>query len=187
MILLVLAALCVVSVPLTGGSLRGLAQLRVRGLWLGPVAVFVQTVLVTILPGGSESVHAVIHIGTYGLLASFLWLNRRLPGVAVIAAGAFLNGLVITLNGGVMPAAVTAQKLAGLTEAGGFHNSTVVAHPHLLWFGDIIPVPWPLPNVLSVGDCIVFVGLLFLLHRVCRTGPSDQKVVTVAGAETVAG
>ena len=38
MILFLLAALCVVSVPLTGGSLRRLATLRVRWLWLGPVA-----------------------------------------------------------------------------------------------------------------------------------------------------
>jgi hypothetical protein len=187
MILIILAVLCVVSVPLTGGSLRRLAQLRVRGLWLGPVAVFVQTVLVTILPGGSETVHALVHIGTYGLLVAFLWLNRRLPGVAVIAVGAFLNGLVITLNGGVMPAAVTAQRLAGLTEAGGFHNSTVVAHPHLLWFGDIIPVPWPLPNVLSVGDCIIFLGLLFLLHRACRSDQAGQRVPATASVEAVAG
>ncbi len=184
MILLVLAVLCVVSVPLTGGSLRRLATLRVRWLWLGPVAVLVQTVLVTIAPGGSETVHAVIHIGTYALLAAFLWANRRLPGVPVIAAGASLNGLAITINGGVMPAAVTARRLAGLTEGSGFHNSAVVAHPHLLWLGDIIPVPWPLPNVLSVGDCIIFVGLLFFLHRACRGeraelgGPSAEPVVS---------
>jgi hypothetical protein len=173
MILLVLAALCVASVPLTGGSLRRLADLPVRGLWLGPVAVFVQTVLVTILPGGSETVHAVIHIGTYVLLGTFLWANRRLPGVLVIAAGASLNGLAITANGGVMPAAVTAQRLAGMDPGGGFHNSAVVAHPHLRWFGDIIPVPWPLPNVLSVGDCIIFLGLLFLLHRTCRVPKAE--------------
>ena len=186
MILLVLAALCVVSVPLTGGSLRRLAGLRLRWLWLGPVAVLVQTVLVTIAPGGSETVHAVIHIGTYVLLAAFLWANRRLPGVPIIAAGTFLNGLAITVNGGVMPSAATAERLSGLTGGSGFHNSAVVAHPHLLWFGDIIPVPWPLPNVLSVGDCIIFVGLLFFLHRACRGDRAEQTVVGPPSAEPVA-
>ena len=174
MILLLLAALCVVSVPLTGGSLRRLADIRLRWLWLGPVAVLVQTILVTIAPGGSETVHAAIHIGTYVMLALFLWANRRLPGVAIIAAGTFLNGLAITANGGVMPSAATAERLAGLAGGSGFHNSAVLAHPHLLWLGDIIPVPWPLPNVLSVGDCIIFLGFLVLLHRACRGARAQQ-------------
>ena len=187
MILLLLAALCVASVPLTGGSLRRLATLRVRCLWLGPAAVIVQTVLVTIAPGGSETVHAAIHIGTYALLAAFLLANRRVPGLPVIGAGAFLNGLAIAVNGGVMPAAVTARRLAGLTGGSGFHNSAVVAHPHLLWFGDIIPVPWPLPNVLSVGDCIIFLGLLFFLHRVCRGERGEPAVVSAPSVEPVTG
>jgi hypothetical protein len=176
MILIVLAAVCLVSVPLTGGSLRRLGQVRVRWLWLGPLAVFVQTVLVTLAPGGSHELHSLVHIGTYGLLGAFLWVNRRLPGVPVISAGAFLNALAITVNGGVMPASARAEKLAGLTLGKGFHNSAALAHPHLLWFGDIIPVPWPLPNVLSVGDCIIYVGLLVLLHRVCRVPRAEPAV-----------
>jgi hypothetical protein len=187
MILLLLAALCVVSVPLTGGSLRRLANIRLRWLWLGPMAVLVQTILVTIAPGGSETVHAVVHIGTYVMLALFLWANRRLPGVAIIAAGTFLNGLAITANGGVMPSAATAERLAGLAGGSGFHNSAVLAHPHLLWLGDIIPVPWPLPNVLSVGDCVIFLGLLFFLHRACRGDRADQPGLSAPAAEPVAG
>jgi hypothetical protein len=179
MILIVLAAVCLASVPLTGGSLKRLAQIRVRWVWLGPVAVLVQTVLVTIAPGGSHQLHALIHIGTYVLVGAFLWANRRLPGVPVISVGTFLNGLAITVNGGVMPASARAEKLAGLALGKGFHNSAVLAHPHLLWFGDIIPVPWPLPNVLSVGDCIIYAGLLVLLHRVCRR-PEAEPAISLA-------
>jgi hypothetical protein len=168
MILILLAGLCVLSVPLTGGTLRRLAEIRVRWLWLGPAAVLIQTVLVTLAPGGSHSLHAAIHIGTYVMLGAFLWANRSLPGVPVVAAGTFLNGLAITVNGGVMPASANAERLAGLRLGAGFHNSATLAHPHLLWLGDIIPVPWLLPNVLSVGDCIIYVGMLVLLHRVCR-------------------
>lgn len=183
MILIVLAATCVLTVPLTGGDLRRLGTLRVRWVWLGPLAVFVQTVLVTIAPGGSHAVHAAVHIGTYGLIATFVWVNRRLPGALIIGAGALLNGLVILVNGGVMPAAATAERLAGLVLGRGFHNSAVLAHPHLLWFGDIIPVPWPLPNVLSVGDCIIYIGLLVLLHRTCH----EPKAERVGAANTRAG
>lgn len=176
MILLVLTALCLLTVPLTGGDLRRLGKLQLRWVWLGPLAIFVQTVLVTIAPSGSQTVHAAVHILTYVLLGAFLWANRRLVGAPIIAAGAFLNGLTISVNGGMMPSAATAERLAGLTMGKGFHNSGVVAHPHLLWFGDIIPVPGPLPNILSVGDCIIYIGLLVLLHRTCRRPrPQPQR------------
>jgi hypothetical protein len=168
MILVALAALCLLSVPLTGGDLRRLGQLRVRWIWLGPVAVLVQTIVVTVAPGGGHAIHAAVHVGTYVLIAAFLWANRHLPGALIISAGAALNGVTILVNGGVMPAAATAERLAGLSLGRGFNNSAVVAHPHLLWFGDIIPVPWPLPNVLSVGDIIIYTGMLVLLHRATR-------------------
>jgi hypothetical protein len=173
-ILLVLAALCLASVPLSGGRLGRLAELRLRWLWLAPAALAAQVVIVTIAPGGNATAHALVHVGTYAAVAAFLWRNRELAGIGVIALGAALNTTAIVANRGVMPAAVAAQRLAGLTEGSGFHNSAAVARPHLLWLGDIIPVPGPLPNVLSVGDCVIFAGMLVLLHRTCRVRPVRQ-------------
>jgi hypothetical protein len=167
-ILIVLAALCVLTVPLTGGHLSRLSELRLRWLWLAPTALALQVVIVTIAPGGNETVHALIHIATYLIVAVFLWANRNVSGAWIIGVGTLANITAILANGGLMPAAKTAQRLAGLTEGTGFHNSALLPHPHLLWLGDIIPVPGPLPNVLSIGDCIIFAGLLVLLHRACR-------------------
>ncbi|MGO9821811.1 MAG: DUF5317 family protein [Solirubrobacteraceae bacterium] len=50
-----------------------------------------------------------------------------------------------------------------------------MSHPHLLWLGDVIPVPGPLPNVLSVGDLIVFAGLIVLLQRISRLADQRQR------------
>lgn len=169
MILIVLAGLCLATVPLFHGRIVRLAQLNVRGLWLTPLALALQVLIVTIAPSGSPTLHAVVHVATYVLIAIFLALNIRIPGAPVIAVGTVANMLAIVANGGVMPAAREAQRLAGLAEGGGFHNSGVVAHPHLLWLGDILPVPGPLPNVLSIGDCLIFAGMLVLLHRTCGT------------------
>ncbi|MDQ6728902.1 MAG: DUF5317 domain-containing protein, partial [Actinomycetota bacterium] len=52
--------------------------------------------------------------------------------------------------------------------------SVALAHPALLWLGDIIPWPGPLPNVLSVGDCLVYAGTLVLLHRACARPPGPS-------------
>jgi hypothetical protein len=168
MILIVLAFLCLASVPLTGGRLSRLASINVRGTWVPVVALAIQVVITTIIRDGHEDLHKAVHIATYVLIGVFLWCNRRLPGVKVIGLGAFLNALVITINGGQMAASRTAERLAGLHLGNGFDNSAPLAHPHLLWFGDVIPWPGPLPNVLSIGDCLIYVGTLILLHRVCR-------------------
>jgi hypothetical protein len=178
MILIVFALLCLLSVPLTGGRVSRLASIRVRGTWVPVVALAIQVVITVIIRGGSEEVHKAVHIATYVLIGVFLWSNRRLPGVKVIGLGAFLNALVITVNGGQMAASQTAERLAGLQVEAGFENSAPLAHPHLLWFGDIIPWPGPLPNVLSIGDCLIYVGTLILLHRVCRRSPERDIVLT---------
>jgi len=174
MILIVLALLCVLSVPLTGGKLSLITKVRLRGLWLPMLALALQVVITTIAPAGHRSLHEAVHISTYVMLALFLLANRRLPGVWVMALGTLSNGLAIALNGGVMPAARTAERIAGLHLGDGFHNSAPVAHPVALWLGDIIPWPGPLANVLSAGDCLIFAGTVYLLRRVCaqRSGRS---------------
>jgi hypothetical protein len=142
---------------------------------MAPVALALQVLIVTIAPGGNRTLHALVHIVTYLLAGGFLWANRKVAGARIMGLGALSNTLAIVANAGVMPSSIKAQRLAGLTEGAGFHNSAALAHPHLLWLGDIIPVPGPLPNVLSVGDCLIFAGLLVLLHRTCRRGSVEAR------------
>jgi hypothetical protein len=101
------------------------------------------------------------------MIGVFLWANRHLPGALLLATGAGMNFLAILLNGGVMPAAASAQRTAGLAVPTGFNNSAHLAHPLVPWLGDVIPVPGPLPNVMSVGDLVIYAGMLVLLHRIC--------------------
>ena len=128
----------------------------------------------TIAPGGNPTLHKAVHIATYALIGLFLWFNRRVPGVKVIGLGAFSNALAIVVNGGVIPASLTAQRLAGLHAGTGFQNSAALSHPLLPFLGDIIPWPGPLPNVLSVGDCMIYIGTSLLLRIVAA---AVQRVV----------
>ena len=171
MILIVLALLCLLSVPARGGDLSKLAEIKLRHLWLAPLALALQVLIVTVIPAGTPTVHAAVHVTTYVLIGCFLWTNRHVAGAPAISLGAALNALVIVLNKGVMPASAAAQRIAGMKLTSGFHNSAHLAHAHLTWLGDIIPVPgpWPLGNVLSIGDCIITAGTLVLLHRTCST------------------
>jgi Family of unknown function (DUF5317) len=198
MILIVMAVVAVLSVPLTGGRLRALADIELRWLWAAPLALALQVLIITVFPDGHQSLHEAVHVATYALAGVFLWANRRLPGAALLGVGTVANAIPIVLNRGIMPQWATAHRLAGLPAGTGFQNSTPLAHPHLLWLGDVIPfpAPWGLHNVLSIGDIAIFAGMAVLLHRTCgsrlpRRRPSlDTAAIATTdealGAATVA-
>jgi hypothetical protein len=168
---------CVLSAWARGLSLRGLATLPVRATWAALGALLAQVLVLGVFDGGAAWWHAVAHVGTYALAAWFVWTNRAIPGVALLALGGALNLLAIGANGGVMPTTAWAMGAARLEPAGtAFANSAPVADARMPWLGDVLPVPLPLGlgNVLSVGDLVLVAGALVLLHRTCtpRSGGS---------------
>jgi hypothetical protein len=171
MVLVIVALLCIASVPLAGGRLSALSQLDLRAVWAAIGAAAIQVLIVTLVPGGSHALHVALHVGSYALVVLFLVANRHLVGMPIIAIGAALNMIAIAANGGVMPAAPAALRIAGIEESGDFANSAAVHDPHLLPLGDVIPIPgpWPIGNVLSVGDLLIFAGALILLHVTCHS------------------
>lgn len=178
MILVAAALACVASVPLTGGRLSRVAELRLRWLWAALAALALQVVLTTLAPSGSPVLHEVLHVASYVLAGGCIVANRRITGLPVLALGAALNAVAIAANHGVMPASARAMRLAGLAPDADFSNSAPVAHPHLLALGDVIPVPgpWPLGNVMSVGDLLILAGLAVILHRASRAVPRPSLV-----------
>jgi Family of unknown function (DUF5317) len=168
MLLGVVFLLVVLTVPLAGGTLSRVGDLSLRAPWLALAGIGLQVGIVSLLPDGSAWLHESLHVGSYVLLGACAWLNRRIPGVWLIALGGLLNAIVIVANGGVMPADPSLIVEAAQRGGEGFVNSGVVASPHLLFLGDIIATPrsWPMANVYSVGDCIILLGVVVLLHRV---------------------
>jgi hypothetical protein len=160
----------IASVPLAGGRLFALADVRLRATWLLVAAIGAQILIVSVFPGGSETVHVAVHIGSYLLVAAWVVVNRRLPWLWLVALGGVLNFVAITANGGVMPADPDALRAAGLVlHPGEFTNSAAVAHPHLQFLGDVFAVPGGLPaaNVFSVGDVLILLGMILALHCIC--------------------
>jgi hypothetical protein len=169
MLLVLIAIALVASVPLAGGRLSRLADIRPRAAWAVLLAAALQVAITDVVPAGSHGLHSALHVLSYVLDAYFLFANRRLVGVPLAAFGAGLNVLAISANGGVMPASAAALRAAGIAARPGFDNSAAMAHAHLAFLGDVIPVPgpWPIGNVLSIGDLIIFVGAFFVLHCAC--------------------
>jgi hypothetical protein len=137
------------------------------GLALAGIAL--QVLIVSVLPGASAGFHEAAHMVSYGLIGACAWANRRVPGVPLIALGGLLNFIAIAANGGVMPADPDLVVNSAQHGGEGFVNSGVVDEPRLLFLGDVLATPasWPLANVYSVGDVVLVLGVVVLLHRVC--------------------
>ncbi len=165
------AALILVLVPAgLGGRVTRLAGVRLRAVGLLVSCLAAQVVILELLTGPEEilaAVHAVTYVGT----GWFLWRNRRVPGLLLVAAGACSNGVTILANGGVLPASPGALAAAGLGDTDGFTNSGVLDQPRLWFLGDVFAIPagWPLANVFSVGDVLILLGACYASTRICGT------------------
>ena len=177
--------LCLLSVPLAGGKLARLADVKLRAPGLAAAAIAIQVVIVSILPGSIGALGEPLHMASYLLLGVFAFLNRRIAGLPVIALGGLSNFICITVNGGVMPADPDALRAIGRSPSSDeFINSTALAHPKLAFLGDIIPTPasWPVTNVYSVGDLLILGGAFMLVHVACgsRLVPRRFRAAAVA-------
>jgi hypothetical protein len=183
MIIVVAGVLAVLTVPLTGGDLRRLGTLPIRHAWAIWLALGVQTVLVWAPEWIPDGVDEAAHLATYAVAAWFAWVNRRLPGVWLMAIGGALNLIAIVANGGVMPASRSAWERAGFTADDDFSNSVVRDDARFSALGDVLAVPagWPFANVFSVGDVVIVIGIGWLAHRWCRR-PASTAASTGASA-----
>ncbi len=170
MIIPLIGVLAILSPVLFGGDLRRLGDLKFRGSWVVLVALVAQVVVISVIPGENHTVLAVVHLATYAAAGWFVAMNRRVPGILVVAVGAASNALAIAANGGVLPASRGALQRAGLhLDPHEFVNSGVLAHPHLAVLGDVFAIPsgLPLANVFSIGDVLILCGVAWGAHRAC--------------------
>ena len=161
--------LLLVTVPLAGGKLSRVEEVRIRWVWLAVVAFAVQVVLVTVVPEGDAALHRVLHLVTYAFAAACLLRNLDLRFVWLVGVGGLLNLIAIAANGGVMPASRSSLETAGLeVQSGQFANSDFVENAHVPFLGDIFAIPagWPGANVFSVGDVLMLVGVILAIHAV---------------------
>ena len=182
MILLVALVLVVASVPLTGKSLVGVRDVRLRAVHYVVAALGLQILIINVIPEVLPGVvAAVLHLLSYGLAAWFVVANRHVRGLCLIGIGGLCNLTAIAANGGVMPASPTAAAAAGLPAGDGFVNSAADATARLWFLGDVFAVPRPVPlaNVFSIGDLILLAGAAVCLHslatRVVRSRPFELR------------
>ena len=181
MIVVIPVLLSLLVAKLRGGNLSKLADVHFRYPALALVGLLIQILIFSPwwarVPARTTWTHTAYGL-SMGLLLLVVWLNHRLPGMAILGTGLLLNALTIWVNGGQMPASLWALQAAGLLPSGvdvaswQSNNSILMNESTRLWFlGDVfaVPRPWPLSNVFSPGDVLISVGgIVFVLKTMRR-------------------
>lgn len=161
---------------LAGGRLAPLGAIHIR-LWPLALGGLLFQVLLFSSPLASVvgAAGPALYVGSTLVVLAALLVNLHQPGFRLILVGALCNLAAIVANGGQMPASAEAfTALTGLpavpTEL--FSNSVIAApNAPLLFLGDIfvLPKPFPLANVFSIGDLLIAAGgVVFLVRTMNR-------------------
>lgn len=166
-----------------GGRFKRLEALSLRWWWFVLAGLAVQFLP---LPDGETGQDLLVRTGvlaiSYGLLLLFAFANLRLPGMWLIALGLACNALVIVVNGG-MPVGEEALRDSGqtdllqvLVEQGAAKHHLLDDSDKLTFLADVIAVPSPVGQVISVGDIFVYAGLMWLIVWAMRArSPSTSR------------
>ena len=170
-----MAAILVVGY-LLGGRLRNVADLQLRWPALALVGLALQFVT-----GPGDMIPLVCLYLSFVLLIVFTVANIRVFGFPLILAGVLCNLLVIGANGG-MP--VSAHALVASDQGqflGDLENNPYPKH-HLAteddllrFLGDVIPVPTPVAQAISLGDILTYGGVGMVIVGAMRVMPARRE------------
>ena len=174
-LLLAVVLLSVYLGYLFGGRLHRLEALRPR--WWGLVIVGLGIQFIP-LPAGGTGTDLIVRTGvlalSYTLLVTFAAVNIRMPGMLLVLIGLACNFTVIAVNGG-MPASADAlidsgqeDVLASLRTEGADKHHLLTDEDQLTFLADVIAVPEPIGQAVSVGDVFVYAGLVWLVIATMR-------------------
>ncbi len=167
------------------GRLIGLTRIKIRRFYLVWLALANEVLVISVVPGHQTLLFACANLLSYAVAGAFVWSNRHIPGLALLAFGGALNVLAMVANGGVMPASAKAMAASHWRQPKGhFANSAVLAHPRLADLGDIFATPSWVPghDVFSIGDVVVVAAFGILIYRVCTKVPNAAAENVTVGA-----
>jgi hypothetical protein len=180
---MILIASFLVSIAIVlarGGDIRRIADLPVRKGWIALIAFGLQIYVIFFPEPRAEGLFSfpvALLCLSYVLAFVFVWKNRSLPGIWVAATGLAANFSVMLLNGGYMP--INAEALGRVGHSRNILSSgpgariagtkdIVLPREATIawWLSDIfvLPPPFPIPSVFSLGDFFIAAGIFWLIQ-----------------------
>ena len=163
-----------VVVLVTRGSFSRLFRLPIQSIWMVLVALAIQIflALVEIPSDRFDDLGFALVMASYAFLLAFCFVNLRISMMWVIGLGIALNALVIGLNQGMPTADNEVTTRSGRTIEEPIER-TAKHRPEsdddlLPILGDRLRVPYPVDEVISIGDVVIGLGIILVCYQGSR-------------------
>lgn len=174
MVAVIVIALSLFLAFIRGGQLNRLKNVELRLPYLAIMSFALDFLLYHHLNYIPSWALFIIFIVKYALLFIFIFFNTKHKHMKIIGMGVLMNFLVILFNGGAMPVSRRALEIPSLAkqvemiQSGVLSNYTLMTDKTPLWIlADIIYIPWPKEQFISIGDIIIMLGIfLFIQHTI---------------------
>lgn len=154
-----------------GGSIWSVTQLKLKKIWILPLAYFIQYISIYYFEGLRYELFEVI---SYAVLVGFCIMNVKVEGIKIVATGIIANFVVMTVNHLRMPAYLPAVNqieptAVPLLEMGKIGKSIAMTpHTHLNFLGDIFTFSLGRGSLISIGDILFGIGIAIVIqHAMC--------------------
>lgn len=157
------------------GSFRNISITKIRGWFLILLALIIQ-VMISVFSNISivQAYGKQFYIVSAVLITLTLIINLDKKAMWLILIGAILNYVVMFINGFRMPIYFEGLKLAGLEDmVDGIKNGEIINYMSLDEVGNwtkhlgkyiVIPKPYPMAKVISIGDIIMSLGMVLFIQ-----------------------
>lgn len=174
--ILVFFVLSVLTGLLRGGKLSRLFYLEFKSIWLFLVAMGIQLALVVFGATGNVLVLEYIqelYIISYVLLLIGLFINIKYRSVILVVLGSVMNLFCFMMNSRKMPVSIGGLKLAGydnlvnLVKSGNIALYTPLTEKtKYAQLSQLITIqkPFPFPQILSIGDIVIYIGIFIFVQ-----------------------
>jgi Family of unknown function (DUF5317) len=170
-----------VVVLVTRGSFSRLFRLPIQSIWMVLVALGIQIflALVEIPSDRFDDLGFALVMASYAFLLAFCFVNLRISMMWVIGLGIALNALVIGLNQGMPTADNEVTTRSGRTIEEPIER-TAKHRPEsdddlLPFLGDRLRVPYPVDEVISIGDIVIGLGIILVCYQASRVRRPDRS------------
>jgi hypothetical protein len=197
-VVVTLAVILALAIGLASrGHIGNLAQLRIQWWPFLVLAVVLQAYAVGHWATdslGPIPLRTGAFVATHMLILAVAAVNFRLAGFRLIVLGAAANLAALLANGGLMPVSAearvaighqaTVDALATGTAVMGSKGVVLPAAQANLWILTdifVLPPPFPLPAVASVGDILVALGVGFLIIKTMHQTMHHVREIKIGG------
>jgi len=170
-----------------GGRLSRFSFVDFKRVWIFILALAVQTIIIVLGVGNNQFVLKYtkeLYILSYSLLFVGIIVNIRFRALWIIMIGSLMNFSAFLANGYKIPVSMDGLKLAGFTELYTFMEegklilyTPITEATKYSVLGEIItiPAPYPYPQILSVGDLVIALGLFVFIQSIMLDEGLDRS------------